>query len=270
MESTSFDFLEQLPLFVVMTMIFQRMSPRMWGLGQRDASQVELDGKAFKLGTQPPRFQLHGRRSYGVPACLIPDEPALDTTPGTTDVQMQDALISPELDAAADVQTEVPPIETGGPRRSARLRDKLASAAVAVAPPPTEQPRPQTQDAESSVDPYDDHPYFFKSSWTEDSRVKEPTIINKAHERAKERLPDGYSQMVTNHLPKIVASEIRTSTARFRLAVKKAGGFKERDVDEIKSKGRVQVVMVTRRLKKITDLEPSDFWKVFWDINRCM
>lgn len=64
-ESEPLDILKQLPIFVMMIVIFQRFNLYMWGVSQRDASKVEVDGQKFCLDYVPTPFQLCGRRTTG-------------------------------------------------------------------------------------------------------------------------------------------------------------------------------------------------------------
>ena len=111
---------------------------------------------------------------------------------------------------------------------------------------------------------------FFKSSWAECSRDKESDIIKLASERA-ELLLEECARMVTNHMPKVEAAQAGTteSTAVIRLLIKHAGGLERLTEDDIIKQARARNCMVCRKLKSITDLDPDNFWKVFWDIIRC-
>lgn len=198
-ESFSFDILEHLPVFVLMVMIFQRFSPELWGLAQRDASKMNIDESTFYLEPQTAedevgaRFQLFGRRSF---AAAASSDPSADT-----------------------------------------------------------------------------YTLFCKSSWAESTRTKEPDIINIAHERANKLLPGKYSEMVTKHIPEVVKSRVcnEASTATFRLFLELVWSTQITQIkkEEIKKRARVNVLLVTHQLKQITVLKPSEFWKVFWEINRC-
>ena len=112
--------------------------------------------------------------------------------------------------------------------------------------------------------------FFFKQCWTESTRDKEFDIIETAHSRAEELLKE-YSWMVTDHLPKVEASEASNVniTSVFRVVVNKDGGLESMSEADIEKRGRVRVRMVSKKLKPITELEPTEFWKVFWQIVRC-
>ena len=115
-------------------------------------------------------------------------------------------------------------------------------------------------------------PLFFKSCWTECSREPEPHILEIAHQRARDLLPVKYHDMVINHLPKVVAFRIddNESTVVIRLLMKRHGAiFAQLAIDDIKKRGRVRVITISRRLEIMEDLEPPDFWKCFWDTVRC-
>ena len=78
--------------------------------------------------------------------------------------------------------------------------------------------------------------------------------------------------MVTNHIPVVVASkECKSeSTAAIRLLMKQAGGLSEISEDTMKKQARVQILMVTKKLLKVTDVPYANLvWKVVWEINRC-
>ena len=81
-----------------------------------------------------------------------------------------------------------------------------------------------------------------------------------------------YSGMVTSHIPEVKAGETSAcfSTSRVRVFMKDVGGNMGLGVDHIEQHSRTRVWMVTRKLKPITKLKADDFWKVFWDIVRCM
>ena len=101
---------------------------------------------------------------------------------------------------------------------------------------------------------------FLKSAWPETKRRKEPEVIKKAYKRA-ERLLGTEKRSVTDHLPVVVASEelAYTSTEIIRRLVKSntIDGF------------RVQLWMLSKRLRPIHALEPKDFWTAFWHTLRC-
>ena len=114
--------------------------------------------------------------------------------------------------------------------------------------------------------------FFLKSRWAEERQeYKEPDIIRIAHDRASKLLPKEYRDMITMHIPDVVASgECTTeSTMRIRLLMKKAGGLEDMCIDCIYQYARVQVVLVTKKLQPVDDLSPIEFWRVFWDIIRC-
>ena len=78
-QSRDFDFMEQLPLFVLMIMIFQRFTPGALGLSQRDPTKVEVGGKSFYINEEAQQFQLHGRRTFGSPASTEPILPPVQS-----------------------------------------------------------------------------------------------------------------------------------------------------------------------------------------------
>ena len=117
----------------------------------------------------------------------------------------------------------------------------------------------------------DTKPWFFKSSWKENFRDSEFDTIKVARERATKHLKE-YSGMVANHIPKLKVKETCSfsSTSRVRLFMKDVGGNKDLSKDYIKQHGRTRIWMISRSLKPITKLRADNFWKVFWDIVRCM
>ena len=115
-------------------------------------------------------------------------------------------------------------------------------------------------------------PLFFKSCWTECSRIIEPHIIETAHRRAKMHLPSKYCDMVSLHIPEVVSyrKDDRESTSIIRLLMMKSGAvFAKLRLKDIKNRARVRVIMITRRLDILEELDPVDFWRCFWDCIRC-
>ena len=113
---------------------------------------------------------------------------------------------------------------------------------------------------------------FLKSNWAEERQeLKEPDIIRIAHDRAFKLLPEKYREMVTHHIPTVITSGecVAETTSIIRLLMKKAGGIEEMSIEDIQNQARVQVVFVTEKLQAAEDLEPVDFWQVFWDVVRC-
>ena len=102
-QSRDFDFMEQLPLFVLMIMIFQRFTPRALGLSQRDSTKVEVGGKSFYINEEAQQFQLHGRRTFGSPASTEP--PILPTVqePQTTRITRSQARENQESEATSEI-----------------------------------------------------------------------------------------------------------------------------------------------------------------------
>ena len=60
--------MEQLPLFVLMIMIFQRFTPRALGLSQRDTTKIEVDDKSFYINDNSQQSQTRGKQAVGSPA----------------------------------------------------------------------------------------------------------------------------------------------------------------------------------------------------------
>lgn len=114
-------------------------------------------------------------------------------------------------------------------------------------------------------------PLFLKSSYVKCSDRKEPNIINIIHERANTLLPEKYRKMVTDHVPKVIASKEceSESTAIIRLLIKAAGGFAQVTEEDMLKESRVRVWMVTRKLQVLQNLPPASFWRIFWQLLRC-
>lgn len=135
---------------------------------------------------------------------------------------------------------------------------------------------PQCEPATEHVNPDDwpdGMPLFLKSSWVECARCPEFHLIAKAHERANTLLPVEYREMVTDHIPTVIAAQecVNDTTARFRLFLKFSGAFPHLNVDYIRNHARVRIWIVMPRLLAIhkLELEPSKFLSVFWDAIRC-
>lgn len=112
---------------------------------------------------------------------------------------------------------------------------------------------------------------FFKSSWVKCRDSKEPTVLGTARERANTRLPEGYRRMVTDHIPSMAASRVcRTeNTATIRELILEADGDAQFTKDDVRKYARERVWLITRKLEPIQELDPADFWKVFWEMVRC-
>jgi len=99
-----------------------------------------------------------------------------------------------------------------------------------------------------------------KSAWPEIKRRKEPEVIGEAYKRAEKYLGTE-AQSVTDHLPVLNSFEelAYTSTKIIRHLVNspKEDGF------------RVQIWMLSKKLRPIHTLVPADFWKAFWHTIRC-
>ena len=108
----------------------------------------------------------------------------------------------------------------------------------------------------------DDAQHFFKVAWPEICRDNEPHILRVALDRAAKHLPIEHQEAVTGHLPNIVQfQEVEgTSTAIIRRLL----GLPTTD-------SRVQLWTASKKLSGLeTLLDPMEFWKVFWEIIRCM
>ena len=267
-----------LPLFVLALMIFQRFTPRVLGMSQRDSTTVKVGDKTFFLKEASQHFQLRGRRTFGTPASLTPlpqnsssnngSQTVLDIAPPPTTTDHP--LPIPE-DAFSIPSSPLPGVDSD-------TEDIGEKAEGQVDPGTNAQPQLQALDEatkvpkaeEQSPPEPEEEAFFFKQCWTESTRDKEFDIIEAAHSRAEELLKE-YSWMVTDHLPKVEASEASSVniTSVFRVVVNKDGGLESMSEADIEKRGRVRVRMVSKKLKPITGLKPNEFWKVFWDIVRC-
>ena len=277
-ESIGFDFVKRLPLFVVLVMILQRFSSRGLGLYQRDASQVIVDNFTFDIEEGSQVFQLFGRRTFGSPVSLrLKDTVCLGDENATNLTTRHDTLhahchpyqpISEESTSSTPTlcpenlndMNELTKVEAV-PDHISSLDAEVKDESVDVSSEVVKEVKPSLYTK----------PWFFKSSWKEDFRDSEYNIIRVARERAVKYLKE-YSGMVTNHIPKVKAGETCTSfsTSRVRVFMKNVGGNMDPGGDHIEQHSRTRVWMVTRKLKPITKLKADDFWKVFWDIVRCM
>jgi len=108
----------------------------------------------------------------------------------------------------------------------------------------------------------DDAQHFFKVTWPEIHRDKEPRILRVALDRAAKYLPVEHQEAVTGHLSNIVRFEEveGTSTATIRRLL----GLPTTD-------SRVQLWTISKKLSGLeTLLDPMEFWKAIWEIIRCM
>ena len=147
------------------------------------------------------------------------------------------------------VQTATTLTSASNMRRSRRLRG----------------PSPQPSSSSDEISP-DHQPeqsedvLFLKSAWPETKRRKEPEVIVEAYKRATELLGTE-APSVTDHLPVLVNSKelAYTSTEIIRHLVKSTttDGF------------RVQLWMLSKKLRPIHVLGPKDFWTAFWHTLRC-
>ena len=59
--------MEQLPLFVLVIIIFQRFTPGALWLSQRDTTKVEVGDKSFYINNNSQQSQTHAKRAVGSP-----------------------------------------------------------------------------------------------------------------------------------------------------------------------------------------------------------
>ena len=270
LESIGFDFVKRLPLFVVMVMIFQRFSPRGLQLSQRDGSQDTVDNLLFDIEEVNQLLQHFGRRTFGSPASLSPNDAVCNGDENATKLTTR---------RCSDLLTPIPEESTSLSRYLENLYEMNEVTEGEASPVYFSALDAEVIDecvyvsmdtvSEAKLSP-DAKPWFFKSSWKEDFRDSEYNIIRVARERAVKYLKE-YSGMVTNHIPKVKAGETCTSfsTSRVRVFMKNVGGNMDLGGDHIEQHSRTRVWMVTRKLQPITGLRADDFWKVFWDIVRC-
>ena len=262
-----------------MVMILQRFSQQGLGLSQRDASQVTVDNLTFDIEEDNQVFRLFGRRTFGSPVSPVPkdtvylgDENA--TKPSTCHNTLHERCHPCQLLPISEESTTSSPTlcpenldETNEVTKAEAAPDHISTLDAEV----KDESADRASEVANGVGPSPNtKPWFFKSSWKENSRDRECDIIETAHIRAEKYLKE-YSGMVTNHIPKLKVKETcaLSSTSRVRLFMKDVGGNKDLSKDYIKQHGRTRIWMVSRKLKPITKLRADDFWKVFWDIVRC-
>lgn len=272
LESEPIDIFKQLPLFVTMVVILQRFTPHNWGFSQRDKSRVTVEGREFLLEqNNQTLYQLHGRRTY---VAFANDAPV---TPATGDAR--------------------PPAQGNPTSRTPGHGYSTRRKATAVASEREADGTVPAQNTESQGDPLVAKPvvmnatgegaaadegsqstsskrttgYCFKKDDKEAKRVPEYATVKLIYARAQQHLPARYLEMVTNHLPDIVAGEEchGVTTADIRLHAKLAGGLPDISEGEIMERARVRILMLSRKLEHVSNLSPPEFWKVFWEIMRC-
>ncbi|PBK98545.1 hypothetical protein ARMGADRAFT_960212 [Armillaria gallica] len=256
------DIIGQLPLFVVLVIVFQRFDAAMWGLPDIQISQTTENRQvSFYLEsdkTERTRFQLVGHRTFGADAWL---SPLLDCSEQSTAPQGLHNAIS-----NAPIPTSAPPCPGSMPtlpmrRRWSRSKDRK--------PPPNTSSTVTHQGSRafpgSTREPQS---LFFEAAWSETSQNKKPGIIadSEAISRANQYL-DEVKMYVLEHIPTVVSwQEVKhTSTGNIRQLL---GLSSERS--------RTLLWMVSHKLDPIVDLHklPNDlkapaFWKAFWELIRC-
>lgn len=113
---------------------------------------------------------------------------------------------------------------------------------------------------------------FFKCTYAECVRVKEPTVIMIIGGRIDEHMPVEFCPMVTDHIPTVIASqECNTeTTATIRFFLDEVMGSSTAVKARNQERSRVRVWMITTRLRCLYTLtDPSEFWRAYWDIVRC-
>lgn len=239
-ESAPIDIIRHLPLLIVFMDVIQR-SKRLRGYG--DAKTILDDIGTIHTDTATrPNFELSGRRMYGASFTLKPSTPP---------------PIASNLNASP---------ETAAP--GAVTIDPNGTSGDSAAPVNNHTPMQTRATTRRKTDPdpdplkAEDAQHFFKVSWPERSRKKEPDILQVALDRVRDYLPVEHQEAVTGHLPNIVHfREVEgTSTAIIRqlLGLPTTGS-------------RVQFWMVSKRLSGLATLvEPKAFLRAFWEIIRCM
>ncbi|EEB92008.1 hypothetical protein MPER_09543, partial [Moniliophthora perniciosa FA553] len=228
-QSHYIDILQQLPLFVVMVMIFQRFDSRMWGVRGTEISCAE-GSKTYHIikGTEcGPHFGIRGRRPF---TAHVSDRP-------------EDLCVREDS-------------SKGKPRRKTRLSARAQAKETKEENEENEANEPK---GANSAQPASENK-FFKAAWPEIQRKKEPAILDEAHRRAEELLREPFRSYVKDHIPKADAWEELpdTSTVLIRCFL----GLST-------EAGRVQVWMVSPILEPAQTLEPQDFWVALWEAIRC-
>ena len=112
----------------------------------------------------------------------------------------------------------------------------------------------------SSSDIHSDNIVFLKSAWPETARRNEPDVIRKAYKRAG-KLLGTEARSVTDHLPVLIGFKelayTSTEIIRHLVGSTTTNGF------------RVQLWMLSKKLRPIHALSPNDFWTAFWHTLRC-
>ena len=74
-QTYDFDFMKQLPLFVLMVMVFQRFTHCRWGFSQRDDTKIKIGNKTYSIDAMPKHhFQLYGgRQGFVAPVSCVKD-----------------------------------------------------------------------------------------------------------------------------------------------------------------------------------------------------
>ncbi|ESK83568.1 other 1 protein kinase, partial [Moniliophthora roreri MCA 2997] len=159
------DIVQQLPLLVVMVMIFQRFNSRMWGV--RDTKIFcPAESKTYYIiedTKKGPRFELCGRRPFT-------------------------AHVSDDPKASCKRQ--------GGHPMVTRSKGEPVPE---PAPPDAEPARPNAEPVPPSEEK------FFKAAWPEIPRSKEPAILDEAHRRADKLLQEPLRSYVKDHIPTVDA-----------------------------------------------------------------
>lgn len=100
---------------------------------------------------------------------------------------------------------------------------------------------------------------------------REPDTIIVAHKRVETILPEKFRMMVTDHIPTVLASRVFNESAisTTRLLVRDTEQCAQLKEAIIQKHARVRVWMDSRKLEPVHNLEPSVFWRVFWETLQC-
>lgn len=251
-----------------MVVILQRFTPHNWGLSQRDKSRVTVEGREFLLEeNNQTLYQLHGRRTY---VAFANDAPVTPVTEDTRPSQRNPT--DRALRHRYSTRNKATGSAVDGDAEGTVLAQNTERQDPLVA-----EPAVTNDTGEEAVANVDGQPtseitagYCFKQNDMEVTRDPEYETVKVAIVQT-DRLPEKYRNMVKQHLPDIVAGEQchALTTADIRLQTKLAGGLPDLSEEEIMKKARVRIRMLSRTLKGVTKLSPSEFWKVFWEIMRC-
>lgn len=254
-----------------MVVILQRFTPHNWGLSQRDKSRVTVEGREFLLEDNNQKlYQLHGRRTHVAFATDAPVTPATGDSGPPPQRNPTGRIPGHRYSTRRKATAAVGEAEGTMPAQNTEPQGDPLVAEPAVTNA-TEEGVDANEDGQSTSKRNGTTRYCFKDYNMEVKRVPEFATVKLIFARAQQHLPARYLEMVTNHLPDIVAGEEchGVTTADIRLHAKLAGGLPDISEGEIMERARVRILMLSRKLEHVSNLSPPEFWKVFWEIMRC-